>query len=364
MRLGRSPGGRDILCAAVHHPQIQFGQGKRLFIIARQHGNEVSGTEAALAILQHFATSQGALECDTLRYLTIIVVPMANPDGAAAGRRRNSNGVDLNRDWSGRTQAETQAIERGVRAWKPHAVLDLHELPASSGKPEYAESFVETIGGGGGIPSYVSGHTLPAASDLSAWMGRYRQRGTIYYDHAGQDRRLCHRHFGLDLGIPSFLVEAKTGAGRSLQWRVALHALSALVVANYLIHNGTPQGVELAQEIGATEGEPEQEEGPAADLETAPGVRLLFIRAQEGGPDGAQVEAAVQGCRDVRCVRFYIDGMLRALSNCDPYRCSIPATGLAEGEHDIRAEAVGPGGRVLAQAEATFSVETVGVAGE
>ena len=177
MSLGKTSGGRDIVCAAVHHPQVRFGQGKRLFIIARQHGNEVSGTEAALALLQHFATSQGALECDILRYLTIIAVPMANPDGAATGRRRNGNGMDLNRDWAARTQAETQAIERGVRAWRPDAVLDLHELPASSGKPEYAESFVETIGSGSGISAGVSGHTLPAAADLSAWMGRYHQRG-------------------------------------------------------------------------------------------------------------------------------------------------------------------------------------------
>lgn len=364
-RIGRSAQGRDLLAVAVHDPATVFGQGARLFVIARQHGNETSGTEAALALLHHFATSQGELERNILQHLTIVCVPMANPDGAEAGRRRNSRDVDLNRDWASRSQPETAALEQAVRAWKPHAVMDLHELPQSAPKPAYEENFIETIGSGGGIPQAVSDHTVGTASELSKWLRAYGYRSNVYYDGPSQSRSLCHRWFGLYHSIPSFLVEVKTGPGRSLRSRTAVHVLSLLVVANHLAHTyGTTNPVLVASAPPAQT--PIQR--PAERPTTTGGPASVALRTDQelgesaGGP--VEIEAVVGGAPSGRYVRFYVDGRLWLLSNSEPYRCSLEGGEFSEGEHRVQVEVLGDNGQVIAQAERIVRVDESMVAGE
>lgn len=337
--LGNSVKGRSIVAVAVHSPDAVFGQGRRLFVIARQHGSEPAGTQAAMALIRHFATSQGALEQGTLRRVTLILVPMANPDGADGGRRANANGADLNRDWASQRQPETRAIERAVAAWKPHAIMDLHELPRSSSKPEYTISFLETIGSGPGIAKAVSDHTIPAALDLSGWLKAYGHRANIYYNGAHKDRRLCHRHFGLTRGIPSFLVESKTGAGRSMQQRVSFHVLCMLVVTNHLLHldGGDPPApppTQVAQSPPDT--------GPCR-------VKVQFTPSPDGDGGCGSLEAVVTGGQDVRFVRFHLDGQLWMLSNMTPYQCPLDAGQMEEGTHELTVEAVDGQGQVLAR---------------
>ncbi len=363
MRFGVSVAGRDIVGVAVHDPATQFGQGKRLFVIARQHGSEVSGTEAVLALVRHFALGQGEVEREMLQRLTVIAVPMANPDGAAANRRCNANGADLNRDWAALSQPETAAIDRAARIWQPHAVMDLHELPASSGKAEYQESFVETIGSGGGIPRAESAMTVATGTALAAWTRQYGQRANVYYDQPGQDARLCHRHFGLTLGVPSFLVEAKNGPGRSLQHRVALHVLAMLVVANHLVRGGgagpslpAPEGLEPPP-IPVAQAGAEEPAGPVT-------LQLQPATAEGGVGESGRLEAVVGGAGAVRFVRFYVDGYLKLLSNVRPYTVTVSGAAFSAGEHEVVAEAVGERGEVLARASAKATVEARELAGE
>jgi len=345
--LGCSSLGRDVLCVAVHDPATVFGQTPRLFVIGRQHGNEPSGTEAALAFVQHFATTQGELERETLKRLTIVAVPMANPDGAEKGRRRNGNNVDLNRDWLGQTQPEVKAIETAVRVWRPNALMDLHDLPRSAPRPSYRENFVETIGDAAGIPAFVSSHTLPAAADIARWLHGYGHRANVYYDGPGKDRSLCHRHFGLDRAIPSFLFEAKTGPGRTLRHRASFHALGMLVVANHLLHTTptgtTTDGLQMVQ-TPSTPG-PRASTGPAR-------VGLQFGTTQSG----MELSANVQG-GDVRYVKFYLNGHLSVITNTEPYVCRLSAEDHGTGRHQVRADVIGLDGKVLARAHETVEID-------
>lgn len=365
MRLGRSVEGRELVGVAVHSPRTVFGQGRRLFVIARQHGNEVSGTEAVLALVRHFATSQGALERGTLEHVTIVAVPMSNPDGAERGRRANARGVDLNRDWLARSQPETAAIERAVRAWQPHALIDLHELPRSTPKPAYADSFVETIGAGPGVPQYVSAHSHAAALDMATWLRAYNHHANVYYGGAQKDRRLCHRHFGLNHNIPSFLLEVKTGPGRTMAHRVSFHVLGMLVVANYLMHCGDigPAPTAPAPQAALVASLPQPAIAPAAA--TGP----VSVTVSHGPREGdvvsglTHIEAAVTGGEQVRYVRYKLNGQLWLISNMEPYRAELDTLELEDGPTEVTIEAVGVGGHALARATRTFRVDNSALAG-
>jgi hypothetical protein len=354
-KLGGSAGGRDLYGVVVKSPDVPLEKCARLLVIARQHGCEPSGTEAALALISHFAASNGELETETLNRLAFMVVPVVNPDGALAGRRGNSNGADLNRDWVRLSQPETGAVMTAIRTWRPHAVMDLHELPAYSSKSSYQENFVETIGADGATPRRVTSHTMPTAANLGSWLKTYGHRTNIYYDAADRDRSLCHRRCGLDLHIPSYLVETKTGSGRALGQRAAFHVLCMLVVANHLIHNQVPPGGP-ATELAAAPADPGRPAAPTT-------VELMDVA--EGADEGRlQVEARLTPGGGDNYVRFYVDGRLRSVSNMEPFVYDLRVSELGAGEHAVSVEVLGPDGALIAQAARQVSLDETGLGGQ
>ncbi|MGH3029737.1 MAG: M14 family zinc carboxypeptidase [Gaiellaceae bacterium] len=68
-----------------------MGDGPDVFWLqARIHGNELHSTEAVLQVLKYLASGGGSPEARRIReQLTVIVVPMYNPDGATANIRRS-----------------------------------------------------------------------------------------------------------------------------------------------------------------------------------------------------------------------------------------------------------------------------------
>lgn len=104
----------------------------RVLLYAQQHGNEVSGKDALLYLVRSAAAEPERLPAG----VDLWVMPMVNPDGAAANQRRNSAGVDLNRDHQRLSQPETQALHRVVRRVMPHVAVDCHEF--TRGGKEYA----------------------------------------------------------------------------------------------------------------------------------------------------------------------------------------------------------------------------------
>ncbi len=119
------------------------------------HGNEASGSNAALVIAYHLAATQGdaieALLADTV----ILIDPSLNPDGLGRfaqwvnghrgvnlvaarehrehqevwpGGRFNHYWFDLNRDWLLLTHPESRARVGVLQRWRPHLVTDFHEM--------------------------------------------------------------------------------------------------------------------------------------------------------------------------------------------------------------------------------------------
>lgn len=123
------------------------------------HGNEASGTEAAVLYLYHLAAGQGADLENALQNAVIILVPMFNPDGrdrfadwvnrnrgdvATAdgqdfehnepwpGGRTNHYFFDLNRDWMVAQHPESVGRIALYHTWRPHILTDHHEMGGGS----------------------------------------------------------------------------------------------------------------------------------------------------------------------------------------------------------------------------------------
>ena len=124
------------------------------------HGNEISSSDAALALAYHLLASQGDSRVDTILSNSVVVIdPSQNPDGRARfvsgfrqalgivpsgdryaaehdepwpGGRPNHYLFDLNRDWFALTQPETRGKVAAVRDWHPVVLIDAHEMGGDS----------------------------------------------------------------------------------------------------------------------------------------------------------------------------------------------------------------------------------------
>lgn len=124
------------------------------------HGNEASGTEAALATAYQLAAGTDAATRMLLDSTVALIDPIQNPDGHERHvqdvmRARSSWGVssipgtlaqqgswpgartshyqfDLNRDWFIHSHPETRARVNGFFEWWPHVAVDLHEMGSNS----------------------------------------------------------------------------------------------------------------------------------------------------------------------------------------------------------------------------------------
>jgi len=123
------------------------------------HGNEPSGSNAALLLAYHLAAAQGEAVEAFLRDTIVLIDPCINPDGLARfahwanmhrgqslvgdpahrehrevwpGGRTNHYWFDLNRDWLLLTHPESQGRLARFHAWMPSVVTDFHEMGSNS----------------------------------------------------------------------------------------------------------------------------------------------------------------------------------------------------------------------------------------
>jgi hypothetical protein len=121
---GVSGEGRELYYATV-------GTGETVFWLqARIHGNELQSTQAVLHVLDQLGSS-GSPEAQLIREnLTVVVIPMYNPDGSEANIRQSTTPtrIDLNRDWENFAQPESVAFWRLFAELQPELGLDLHHM--------------------------------------------------------------------------------------------------------------------------------------------------------------------------------------------------------------------------------------------
>lgn len=123
------------------------------------HGDEISGSNASMAVAYHLAASQKQSVMKMLENTIIVMEPSVNPDGmdrfvnwvnthrgttanADANHiehhqgwrtgRTNHFGFDLNRDWLLLAQKETKNRLPYFHRYQPHVLSDFHEMGANS----------------------------------------------------------------------------------------------------------------------------------------------------------------------------------------------------------------------------------------
>ena len=130
--IGKSVEGREIPVAMLSENEV-FGSNRGVkpvvLIFAAQHGNEPSGREAVLILIRELAI--GSLQ-DVLKDLDVLIVPLANPDGAAKDNRRNANDMDLNRNHVVLSEPESLALHTLFLKWMPEVTVDIHEASCMS----------------------------------------------------------------------------------------------------------------------------------------------------------------------------------------------------------------------------------------
>lgn len=358
---GRTPSGRTVPVAIVHDPQVPLDRLVRVFIIARQHGSEEAGMTATMSLLRYFAASEDPIARELRRQIALIMVPVANPDGMSASHRANGAGADLNRDWHVFAQPETRMLAAMVRKYRPHSLIDMHELPAVSGKPSYRENFIETIGRDSSLPAGLSQDCVATSGRLASWMGQCRIPVNVYYDTTGSSLNLCHRYFGLGCGIPSYLFEAKCGAGRGLAARTRFLVLGTLIVSNYALHRyykGTTPEPELV--VAATPEPTPPVEPPAQAAE----VRLTEPTEQQVVRGQLPLQAEVSALPEGGYVLFNVDGVMKAATNAAPHQYLLQTDGYADGKHTAAAQLCDAAGKILSEACRTFVIDNSLAAGE
>ncbi|MFW6088538.1 MAG: hypothetical protein ACODAB_02220 [Gemmatimonadota bacterium] len=162
---GDEPGGHEP--APAPDPDVPV---VRVLLVGAQHGTERAGVEVALRIARDLATGRLA---SLRRGLEVRIVPMANPWGVANRRTETADGVDMNADHVHLAAPETRALWAEYAAWRPHLVLDLHEI----GPSEYTVQVgVPTHPNAPGAAMFARFYLLPfVANELAGSDVRYHE---------------------------------------------------------------------------------------------------------------------------------------------------------------------------------------------
>ncbi|MGB0890810.1 MAG: M14 family metallopeptidase [Flavobacteriaceae bacterium] len=172
------------------------------------HGNEPSGSNAALAAAYYLAAAQGSKIDDLLNNAIILFDPSFNPDGLQRfaywantnkaqninpdpndreyhevwpGGRTNHYWFDMNRDWLPVQLPESRARIKSFHKWLPNILTDHHEMGTNS------TFFFQP-----GIPSRTNPLTPQMNQDLTKEIATYHAKafdkiGSTYYSEESFD---------------------------------------------------------------------------------------------------------------------------------------------------------------------------------
>ncbi|MBU2946353.1 M14 family metallopeptidase [Zobellia uliginosa] len=106
---------------------LKLGTGPiKILMWSQMHGNESTTTKAVLDFI-NYLNADFAVASFILERCTLMIIPMLNPDGAAAYTRINANDIDLNRDAQNRTQPESVVLRKAFDDFEPHYCFNLHD---------------------------------------------------------------------------------------------------------------------------------------------------------------------------------------------------------------------------------------------
>ena len=204
-----------------------LGEGpKRVLILGGQHGGPEGNTvELVDGLLEYYtqnpAEVPSAIELD--------VLPIANPDGLAAGSRQFSSGVDPNRNWGGndwRSDAfDSNAVFRvGLGGPEPFSEQETRALAdwVLVKKPAFIINYHSAGGFMFGSREGLAGDLASAYADASGYYwpspsaSRGGQRSPLPYSASGSMNSWLRQ-----VGVPAILVELSTPRSTEIERNLA-----------------------------------------------------------------------------------------------------------------------------------------------
>jgi len=121
-KVGASIEGRDLTL-------ISIGAGKiNVFLWSQMHGDEPTATQAIFDIINFLDSDDFSAEKkEILSNSTLHFLPMLNPDGAEQFKRRNTLGIDINRDALRLQSPESQTLKRVRDSLNADFGFNLHD---------------------------------------------------------------------------------------------------------------------------------------------------------------------------------------------------------------------------------------------
>lgn len=169
----------------------------RVYVVGGIHGNEPEGQGVVAELERRLRARQVRATVRILRDM--------NPDGSALGRRGNTSGVDLNRNWPASnfraaarwgpaplSEPETAAAHADMIAFGPQVILVLHSIRSGP--------FVNFDGPGAELAARF-------ASAAAALDSRWRVVADMGYATPGS----MGSYWGVDRAIPILTVEMQRG---------------------------------------------------------------------------------------------------------------------------------------------------------
>src|SRR4051812_15908389 len=205
---GTSPGGRDMpLCVLSAHgirtPQESRQRGLPVVLIINGiHAGEVEGKESSMMLMRDLLDDRLG---EVLSELTLVVVPLFNPDGNDAvdpanrrldlpklhgqigpplvGTRVNASGINLNRDYMRQAAPEMRLLQsRVVQVWQPDLTIDCHATNGSVHRYAMTYDVPHTVATGREEPiAYMRTKMMPQVTAalatnhqlLAGWYGNF-----------------------------------------------------------------------------------------------------------------------------------------------------------------------------------------------
>lgn len=224
-QVGFSGQGREIY-------QMGFGSGRiKVFMWSQMHGDEPTATSA---LLDMFAYLQKNRDKDWVRkiaqLLTISAVPMLNPDGAEFYQRRNSQGIDINRDALALQTPEARLLKKLRDDWAPEIGFNLHNqqslTTAGRSNKQAAISLLVVYGDAAKTSSFGHERNKRLTSAMVIALGNF-MRG-----HIGRyDDEFTPTAFGDSFsawGTPTILIETGALHGRDEMFLVKMNFIAIL----------------------------------------------------------------------------------------------------------------------------------------
>jgi murein peptide amidase A len=147
--VGRSVEGRPLMVRV-------YGNGDDVVLLmAGIHGNEAAGVPVLERLGRELMDRP-----ELLAGRTVVILPQVNPDGVKANKRRNANGVDLNRNFPADnfkttkghgdeplSQPESRAVLKQIERYKPNRIVTFHQpLTCLDYDGEGAQAIAEAMG--------------------------------------------------------------------------------------------------------------------------------------------------------------------------------------------------------------------------